>query len=294
MRVTFWGTRGSIATPGPDTARYGGNTSCVEVRAGGQLLVFDAGTGVRQLGLAMMREFGDRPFTVHLFISHTHWDHIQGFPFFVPAYSRDVTINVYGAPGQGRSLDKVLRGQMESEYFPVGLGDLAAGIEVHEFRGDDIVIGNVRVAPTYLNHPGMNLAYRVSCGGRSLVYATDHEPYALTLHHVAGRGEEGRAFGQRLDEALVAFATDTDLLIADAQYTDEEYAARLGWGRSPLSATVAFAVAARAKSLALYHHDPMHDDAAVTRMERVARETLATHGAAVHCFAAAEGQSLDL
>jgi phosphoribosyl 1,2-cyclic phosphodiesterase len=294
MRVTFWGTRGSIPAPGPETARYGGNTSCVEVRAGGHLLVFDAGTGLRQLGLAMMREFGVRPFTVHLFISHTHWDHIQGFPFFVPAYNRDVTLHVYGAPGQGRSLEKVLRGQMESEYFPVGLGDLAASIDVHEFRGDDIEIGDVRVTPTYLNHPGMNLAYRVSSGGCSLVYATDHEPYALTLNHVAGRGEEGRAFGQRLDEALVTFATDTDLLIADAQYTDEEYAARLGWGHSPISATVAFAVAARAKSLALYHHDPMHDDAAVTRMEQVARERLATHGAPVHCFAAAEGQSLEL
>jgi len=294
MRVTFWGTRGSIPAPGPDTARYGGNTSCVEVRAGGHLLVFDAGTGLRPLGLAMMREFGDQPFTIHLFISHTHWDHIQGFPFFVPAYRRDVTIHVYGAPGQGRSLEKVLRGQMESEYFPVGLGDLAAAIDVHEFRAEDIEIGGVRVAPMYLNHPGMNLAYRVSSGGRSLVYATDHEPYALTLDHVAGRGEEGRAFGQRLDEAIVAFANDTDLLIADAQYTDEEYAGRIGWGHSPLGATIALAVAARPKSLALFHHDPMHDDAAVARMEQVARETLATQGAAVHCFAAAEGQSLDL
>jgi phosphoribosyl 1,2-cyclic phosphodiesterase len=294
MRVTFWGTRGSIPAPGPDTARYGGNTSCVEVRAGGHLLVFDAGTGLRPLGLAMMREFGDQPFTIHLFISHTHWDHIQGFPFFVPAYRRDVTIHVYGAPGQGRSLEKVLRGQMESEYFPVGLGDLAAAIDVHEFRAEDIEIGGVRVAPMYLNHPGMNLAYRVSSGGRSLVYATDHEPYALTLDHVAGRGEEGWVFGQRLDEAIVAFANDTDLLIADAQYTDEEYAGRIGWGHSPLGATIALAVAARPKSLALFHHDPMHDDAAVARMEQVARETLATQGAAVHCFAAAEGQSLDL
>jgi phosphoribosyl 1,2-cyclic phosphodiesterase len=294
VKITFWGTRGSTPAPGPDTARYGGNTSCVEVRAGGHVLVLDAGTGLRPLGLSLMRDFGRRPFTVHLFISHTHWDHIQGFPFFVPAYTGEVTIHVYGAPGPGRSLEKVLRGQMEAEYFPVGLGDLAAAIDVHEFRGDEIEIGDVRVSAMYLNHPGMNLAYRVSSGGRHLVYATDHEPYAHTLDRLAGRGEEGRAFGARLDETLVSFATGADLLIADAQYTDEEYAGRLGWGHSPLSATVALAVAARTKSLALYHHDPMHDDAAVTRMEQMARESLAAQGAPIHCFAAAEGQSLSV
>ena len=160
MKVTFWGTRGSIPAPGPDTARYGGNTSCVEVRAGGHVLVFDAGTGLRPLGLSLMRDFGSRPFTVHLFISHTHWDHIQGFPFFVPAYAREVTIHVYGAPGPGRSLEKVLRGQMEADYFPVGLGDLAATIDVHEFRAQPFEIGDVRVDALYLNHPAMNLAYR--------------------------------------------------------------------------------------------------------------------------------------
>src|SRR5262245_8812203 len=199
MNVRFWGTRGSIAAPGPDTARYGGNTSCVEVRAGGQVLIFDAGTGLRPLGLALMREFAGRPFTVHLFISHTHWDHIQGFPFFAPLFAREATIRVYGAPGQGRSLEKVLRGQMESDYFPVGLGDLDATIDVHEFRGGDIQIGDLTISATYLNHPGMNLAYRVIEGGARLVYATDHEPYAETLDHLAGRGEEGRAFGGRLD-----------------------------------------------------------------------------------------------
>jgi phosphoribosyl 1,2-cyclic phosphodiesterase len=294
VKVTFWGTRGSIAAPGPDTARYGGNTSCVEVRAGGHVLIFDAGTGIRPLGLALMRDFGGRPFTVHLFISHTHWDHIQGFPFFVPAYSKDVTINVYGAPGQGRSLEKVLRGQMEADYFPVGLGDLSAAIDVKEFRGGEVELGDVTVAATYLNHPGMNLAYRVSYGGRRFVYATDHEPYAHTLDHLAGRGEEGREFGARLDDGLVDFAANADLLVGDAQYTDDEYKNRVGWGHSPLSATVALAVAARAKSLALYHHDPMHGDDVVTRMERVARENVAASGAVIHCFAAAEGQSLTI
>ena len=294
MKVTFWGTRGSIAAPGPDTARYGGNTSCVEVRAEGHVLIFDAGTGIRALGQALTQEFAERPLTVHLFISHTHWDHIQGFPFFVPIFARSATIHVYGAPGQGRSLEKVLRGQMESDYFPVGLGDLAATIDVHEFRAADFDIGDVTIAATYLNHPGMNLAYRVSHGGRRLVYATDHEPYASTLDHLGGRGDEGRVFGERLDGALVDFAREADLLIGDAQYTDDEYVARIGWGHSPLSAAVTLAVAARVKALALFHHDPMHGDDVVLRMERLACEMIAARGAAVRCFAAAEGQSLTL
>ena len=294
MKVTFWGTRGSIPSPGPDTVRYGGNTSCVEVRAGGHVLVFDAGTGLRSLGRTLLKDLADRPLTVHLFISHTHWDHIQGFPFFVPAYRSDTTIHIYGAPGQGRSLEKVLRGQMEADYFPVGLADLAATLDVHEFRAEAFQIGDVRVDASYLNHPAMNLAFRVSAGGRHLVYASDHEPHAATLEHVAGRGAEGRAFGAKLDAALAEFAADADLLIADAQYTDEEYVTRMGWGHSPLSAAVDFAASARAKAVALYHHDPMHTDDDVAGMERAARAQLAARGVATHCFAAAEGQSLTL
>jgi phosphoribosyl 1,2-cyclic phosphodiesterase len=294
VKVTFWGTRGSIPSPGPDTLRYGGNTSCVEVRAGGHVLVFDAGTGLRPLGLALVEDFKDRPLTVHLFISHTHWDHIQGFPFFVPAYRPETTIHVYGAPGQGRSLEKILRSQMESDYFPVGLSDLEAQIDVHEFRAAPFEIGDARVDAMYVNHPAMNLAYRVTSGRRRVVYATDHEPYAKTLDHLGGRGEEGRALGERLDQALIEFGTGADLYIADAQYTDEEYPSRIGWGHSPLSATVELAVNARVKSLALFHHDPMHGDDVIAKMERVAREAIAARGAAIHCFAAAEGQSLTL
>lgn len=294
MKVTFWGTRGSIPAPGPDTVRYGGNTACVEVRIGPHVLVFDAGTGARPLGLALMREFAGRPLTVHLFITHTHWDHIQGFPFFVPAHMPGASIHVYGAPGQGHSLEKVLRGQMEADYFPMGLGDLAATVDIHEMRGRAVEIDDVRVSAIYLNHPGMTLGYRVTVGDRRLVYATDHEPYARTLDHVGGRGEEGRAYGARLDSALVEFATDADLYIGDTQYTDEEYATRIGWGHSPLTATVSVGLAAGAKALALFHHDPMHGDEVMDTMERVAREIIAARGATMTCFAAAEGQSLTI
>ncbi|MGH7359084.1 MAG: response regulator, partial [Candidatus Rokuibacteriota bacterium] len=133
LAVTFWGTRGSIAAPGPATTLYGGNTACVELRSGQDLLVFDAGTGIRELGLALAKEYRSRPLTVHLFISHTHWDHIQGLPFFVPAYSPGTTLHVYGSAGQGRSLEGLLRGQMQTDYFPVALGDLVSSLQVHEY-----------------------------------------------------------------------------------------------------------------------------------------------------------------
>jgi phosphoribosyl 1,2-cyclic phosphodiesterase len=292
--VTFWGTRGSIPAPGPDTTRYGGNTACLEVRAGGHVLIFDAGTGIRPLGLALMREFAGRRLTAHLFISHTHWDHIQGFPFFAPAQTAGMTIHVYGAPGQGRSLEKLLRGQMEADYFPQDLGDLAATIDIHEVRGRDIEIDDVRVASTYLNHPGMTLGYRVTAGGRRFVYATDHEPYTETLDHVGGRAAEGRVYGARLDDTLVAFAAGADLHVADAQFTDDEYADRTGWGHSSLSAAIGLGLAAQVKALALFHHDPMHGDDVIEAMERAARAAIAARGASMECFAAAEGRSVTL
>src|SRR6185436_19430077 len=177
MRVTFWGTRGSIATPGAGTTTYGGNTSCIEVRCGSDILIFDAGTGIRPLGLALAKEFAGRPLTLHLFISHTHWDHIQGFPFFTPAYLPTTTINIYGSGGQGRPLERVLRGQMDADYFPVALGDMSSTLNVHEFKGKPFQVGDVTISAAYLNHPGMTLGYRVSHQGKSVVYATDNEPY---------------------------------------------------------------------------------------------------------------------
>jgi phosphoribosyl 1,2-cyclic phosphodiesterase len=231
---------------------------------------------------------------VHLFISHTHWDHIQGFPFFVPAYLCTSVLHVYGAPGQGRSLERVLRGQMDADYFPVALGDLAATLHVHEFRGEPWTVGEARVAAFYLNHPGMNLGYRVTWNGRSLVYATDHEPYRDTLDRVGGRAQAGRQFGARLDEAFVAFVAGADLYIGEAQYTDEEYPAKAGWGHASLSATVDVALRARVGALALFHHDPMRGDEAVGDMVARAQARISAAGGTLRCFAAAEGQVLEV
>lgn len=294
MRVTFWGTRGSIATPGAETTTYGGNTSCVELRCGTDILIFDAGTGIRPLGLALMKEFANRPLTLHLFISHTHWDHIQGFPFFTPAYLPATTIHIYGSGGQGRSLERVLRGQMDADYFPVALGDMNSTLQVHEFKGKPFQIGEAIIAAAYLNHPGMTLGYRVTHEGKSFVYATDNEPYQQTLAHLGHRAKAGRDFGARLDAEFVRFLERADLYIGEAQYTDDEYPARIGWGHSSISATVEVALAAQVRSLAFFHHDPLHNDPAVAAMAQTANRLIEARGSSLHCFAAREGQVLEL
>ena len=294
MIVRFWGTRGSIATPGPHTTRYGGNTSCVEVRCGNEILIFDAGTGIRELGLSLMKEFKGGPMTLHLFISHTHWDHIQGFPFFVPAYLPTTTVHVYGSTGQGRPLEKLLRGQMDADYFPVALGDLSSEIQVHEFRGREFRIGDATISAFYLNHPGMNLGYRVAHDGRTLVYATDHEPYSFTLEHIGLRAEAGKDYGKKLDDEFVRFVASADLYIGEAQYTDEEYPSKIGWGHSSVRSTVEVALKANVKALALFHHDPMHADDTVAAMVADAEKLIAERHSALRCFGATEGETLDI
>jgi phosphoribosyl 1,2-cyclic phosphodiesterase len=182
---------------------------------------------------------------------------------------------------------------MNPDYFPVALGDLAAKIEMHEFQGTSFQIGNTTVAATYLNHPGMTLGYRVTTAGKTIVYATDNEPYRFTLEHVGQRAEAGRQFGQRLDEAFISFVSRADLYIGEAQYTDEEYVRKIGWGHSSLSATVEVALKADVKSLALFHHDPMHSDDVVAAMEAEARRLVTSRGGTLRCFAAREGQELE-
>lgn len=291
INVRFWGTRGSIATPGPATVKYGGNTSCVEVRANGHILIFDAGTGIRELGNALLKEFRNRPLKIYLFISHTHWDHIQGFPFFLPAYQEQTSINLYGPPGRDKSLDSILRAQMDSDYFPVSLGDMTAKIQVQEMR-EDITIGNVHIRSFYLNHPAMTLGYRVKAGNRSVVYATDNEPYEYTLHKSPDRGEAFANYGEKLDDAFVEFIAGTDLFIGEAQYTKAEYKTKVGWGHSPIESIVKFAVKGKVRRLALFHHDPMHDDKDVDAMIRLAQKLLKANNSPIKCFGAREGQNI--
>ncbi len=293
MNVRFWGTRGSIATPGASTMRYGGNTSCVELRAGNHIIIFDAGTGIRELGNKLIKEFQSQPLTIHVFISHTHWDHIQGFPFFLPAYEKKNTIHLYGPPGRDKSLDKILTIQMDSDYFPVELGAMSADIHVHELR-EDFTIGELSVKHFYLNHPALCLAYRVSDGKSSVVYATDNEPYQGTLFKHTQNPATALDFPTYLDEKFVDFLSQADLLIGEAQYTSEEYEEKRGWGHTPLESLVRFSVQANVKKLALYHHDPLHDDAFVDAMVQEAAQLAKHYNGTTECIGAREGLELTI
>ncbi len=292
INIRFWGTRGSIPSPGKSTVKYGGNTSCVEVRAGKQILIFDAGTGIRDLGNQLLKEFKTQPVTVHLFISHTHWDHIQGFPFFMPAYNKNFQIIIYGPPARDKSLKDLFKFQMDSEYFPVPLGDLNAQIIMQEIR-EPFLIGDVSITPFYVNHPAMTLAYKVIEGSKSFIYASDNEPYRYTLH-AARKDQLGSQYGAELDQKFIEFLTAADFLVSEAQYTLDEYRSKIGWGHSPVESVVEFAVKANVKQLALYHHDPSHDDAAIDAMIKHAQRLIESQKSSVKCFGAAEGMEIKL
>jgi CheY-like chemotaxis protein/phosphoribosyl 1,2-cyclic phosphodiesterase len=283
MRIRFWGTRGSLAKPGPDTVRYGGNTSCVEVRAAdGTLIVLDCGTGAHDLGQALIAP-GERPRRGHLLISHTHWDHIQGFPFFGPLFTEDTEWDVYAPRGLSRSLEATLAGQMQYAYFPITLDQMAATIRYHDIEEGAFEAGGVRVIARYMNHPAVTLGYRLEADGVALVYATDHEPHSR--HQAAGHHE---------DQRHIDFLQGADLVIHDAQYTEAEYPAKMTWGHCPATQAVDFAVAARARWLALFHHDPARDDDAVDRLVEVCRARARAARNSLDVFAAAEGQVVEL
>jgi CheY-like chemotaxis protein/phosphoribosyl 1,2-cyclic phosphodiesterase len=263
----------------------------VEVRAAdGTLIILDCGTGAHDLGRSLMAS-GERPICGHLLLTHTHWDHIQGFPFFAPLFIDGNEFDVYAPQGLGQRLEDTLAGQMEYTYFPVTLGQLGATIRYHELAEGAFDLGAVQVTARYLNHPGLALGYRLEAGGVALVYATDHEPHSRHQTEVAGSARLLPV--HREDQQHVAFLAGADLVIHDAQYTLEEYPSKLTWGHSPAELAVDFAVAARVKRLALFHHDPLRDDAALDQLVESCRERAAAAGG-LDVFAAAEGQTIEL
>ena len=291
MRIRFWGTRGSMAKPGPTTLRYGGNTSCVEVRpADGTLIVLDCGTGAHELGQALAA--AGQPVRGHLLLTHMHWDHIQGFPFFAPLFIRDNEWDVHAPAGFGKRLEDALAGQMESTYFPVTLAQLDATLRFHQVEEGGFDLGTTRVRTRYLNHPAIAIAYRLETDGVSVVYATDHEPHSP--HQPAGTPGGAPVAVHREDVRHVEFLAGADLVIHDAQYTLAEYPGKVGWGHSAAEHVVDYAVAARARRLALFHHDPLRSDDAVDALVDVCRQRAAATGAALDVFAAAEGQVVEL
>lgn len=287
MFVRFWGTRGSIPKPGPNTLRYGGNTSCVEVRsASGTLVMLDCGTGAVGLGADLMQS-GKKPLRGNMLISHTHWDHIQGLPFFTPLFVPGNEWDVYAPRGLEQSVRETLAGQMQHTYFPVELEQLGAAIRYHDLNEGVFQLGDIKVSTQYLNHPALTLGYRLEADGVTVVYACDHEPHTRSLAY--GSGDVG---GQ--DQRHAEFLAGADLLIHDAQYRAAEYEGKVGWGHSTLEYVVAIAQLAGVRKVALTHHDPMRDDDTIDKEVADVRRRLKAQGIPLKVIAAAEGPGLEL
>lgn len=254
--VRFWGVRGSIACPGQSTVRYGGNTACIEMQVGGHRLIFDGGTGLRVLGQTLLARM---PVEAHMFFTHSHWDHIQGFPFFVPAFIKGNRFKIYGAVApNGSTIEQRLNDQMLHPNFPVPLQIMGADLEFRDLEIEQPVqVGEVQVENALLNHPGEAVGYRVSWNGYSAAYISDTEH-----------------FPDRLDQNVLLLARNADLMIYDATYTDEEYhserSSKVGWGHSTWQEAVKIAKAAKVKKLVIFHHDPLHDD---NFMDRIKEDT---------------------
>jgi phosphoribosyl 1,2-cyclic phosphodiesterase len=289
MTVRFWGTRGSIPTPGRKTEKYGGNTTCLEVRSGDTILILDAGSGIRELGEAWMREFAGRSVRASLLFTHLHWDHIQGFPFFTPAYITGNSFTVYGEDRAAGGIREMLGGQMQGDYFPVPLTAMRAQMDYRATAHNKAFeIDDVRILPFRLPHPGHSLGFRIETNESVFVLATDSE-----LDQVAQNADEVQAnveLPREYDPAFLEFFRDADLLVIDAQYTDQEFESRRGWGHNPVATVVDLCTQVKPKMCALFHHDPQHTDEQVRALVSDAFGRLEQRGVRdMLIFAAREG-----
>jgi CheY-like chemotaxis protein/phosphoribosyl 1,2-cyclic phosphodiesterase len=284
VAVRYWGVHGTLPVPGPEYVRYGGNTPCVSVDVGGEpLTIFDCGSGIKRLSDHLMKNAGER-FSGRIFISHTHWDHINTVPFFAPLYLRGNQIELFG-PYQGDlTIERAISAQMESVYFPVTIREFGARLVFRDLREETLEFGPLRLDTMLLRHPGYCLGYKLSCRGRTVCYITDNELYLPTdSRHDA-----------RYVERLANFVRGADVLITDTTYRDREYPSKVDWGHSCVSQVADLAARAEVKRLHLFHHDPDQTDADIDAKLDEAREELARLGSNVQCEAPAEGSELVL
>lgn len=288
MRLRFWGTRGSCPTPGPTTVRYGGNTTCLEVRTDDDhLIILDAGTGIRELGRSLVGAAGGQPIQGDVFFSHAHWDHIQGLPFFTPAFQAGNHFRLFGSPGLLRSLELVLRQQMSPVVFPVNFDALHARMEfremqAHRYQENDVVVRTINV-----RHPGGALGFRVQpvqASDRSLVFIPDNE-----LDRFGDQADDAPT-----RQALVEFARGARVLVHDAMYTGAEYMDHRGWGHSSYRDAVEFAIEAEVETLVLFHHDPERTDDNLQEQLELCRQMVRERGGSVMVVAAAEGMEVPI
>lgn len=281
MKFKFWGVRGSIPAPGPRTVRYGGNTTCIEVRSDdGTLIVLDAGTGLFPLAQSLLAD-ARRPIEANLFISHSHWDHIHGLPFFSPLFLQDSRVRLHGAgdPASGKGIEHVMAVQLQYSYFPVGEAQMGATIEYRTLEpGEAVEVGDARIRHALMNHPVTDLGYRIDCNGKSLFFTGDHEP-PDSAGHLA---------------AIDAVVQGVDALIADCSYTREEYPSKVGWGHGTFDSAVALALRCGVRRLYCTHHEPTRSD---DELEAVFADALARHAGqldGLQVFLAYEGLEVNL
>ncbi len=279
MKIKFWGVRGSIPSPGPNTQRYGGNTTCIEVRTDdNELIILDGGTGIFPLAQQLLKEL---PLTANIFNTHSHWDHIQGLPFFIPIFIPGNTVNLYGAfdPISGAGPERIMNIQMQYSYFPVREAEIQSRMNYLTVMPHEVIkIGNTTITPTLLSHPVVNLGYRIECNGKSMFFTGDHEPH----YNIYEPQDDGYADYQALiDEqrqAIVDAMQGVDVLIADSSYTVGEYPSRKGWGHGTFDSCIEMAKAASAKILYCTHHEPTRSDDDLEKVfaEAVARQNCKT------------------
>ncbi len=277
MKLRFWGVRGSIPTPGPHTVRSGGNTTCLEIRADdGTLIILDGGSGIHPLAQSLLREM---PVTANIFISHTHWDHIHGLPFFIPIFVPGNRIVIHGPldPVSGQGIEQIMAVQMQYSFFPIREAELRANIDYRSLApGESVQIGETLVTPVLLNHPVINYGYRIDCAGKSLFFTGDHEPH----QNIYGPEDDGFASFQNLidekEAAIRQALSGIDVLVADCSYTDAEYPAKRGWGHGTYGSSIALAKAVGAQTLFCTHHEPTRSDDA---LDSVFAQAIAEHTA---------------
>ena len=264
MKVRFWGVRGSIASPGPKTVRYGGNTTCIEIRTdNNELIILDAGTGIFPLSQTLLAEL---PVTANVLITHSHWDHIQGLPFFIPNFIPGNTLRLHGGfdPVSGKGIEQVMAVQLQYSYFPVREAEMKARIEyVTLVPEQSIQIGSATVTPYLLNHPVIDFGYRIESNGKSVFFTGDHEP----PYNIYEPGDEGfdeyQVFVDEKSQSIQEAIRNVDVFIADCSYTDTEYPSKKGWGHGTFSSSISSAYSAGAKVLFCTHHEPTRSDDAL-------------------------------